>query len=129
MAKTMFYDRFNEKAIEFFSDLTSTFPEITEFKRLKTGLTMMSNLEQKSPERIFRQYVLNKFKEQILKKDEAFFLNHTDYEIHSNKKEYWTDFMNQIKSIWSTLDDSTKEVIWKYFHILLVLSDKCSSDA
>jgi hypothetical protein len=123
----LYYDSFNSKALELFTDLSNSFPNLTEFKKLKTGLIMMSNIDVKSPERIFKKFISDKFRQQILSKDEEFFLKHNEYEIWSNRKDYWLDFISQIKDVWSTIDNDNKEIIWKYFHILIILSDKCAS--
>lgn len=123
-SKEIFYELFNEKVDEFFKDLIESFPTITEFKRFKSGLTLLRNVDPKSPQNIFSVYILSKYKDAFLKKDESVFLNQ-DIEIISKKKEYWLEFIDQIRMIWKTLDDSNKDIIWKYFHVLVVLSEKC----
>jgi hypothetical protein len=77
------------------------------------------------PQQVFQMYVLSKYRDAMLNSDETVFLNHTYEEVDGNEKEYWLKFIDQIKKIWKTLDDSNKRVIWKYFHVLIVLSDKC----
>jgi hypothetical protein len=88
---------------------------------------MVKNLDVKSPQRIFSSYVASRYREYILSKNEDFFLTTSteEIEIHSTRKEYWVEFISYIRSIWKTLDTENKDVIWKYFHVLLVLSDKC----
>jgi hypothetical protein len=122
----MFYDLFNDKVDEFFKDLITAFPHIQEFKKFKSGLTMLRNIDPKTPQSIFNSYVLSKYKEALLNKNECVFLDEQEFEVYSTRKEYWLEFINQLKSIWTTLDDENKQVIWKYFHVLIVLSDKCS---
>jgi hypothetical protein len=121
----MFYDLFNEKVEEFFRDLIVAFPHIQEFKKFKSGLTMLKNVDPKGPEHIFKAYVLNKYKDALLNKDESVFLNEEQYEVYSSRKEHWLEFIDHLKTIWRTLDNDNKEVIWNYFHVLLVLSEKC----
>lgn len=122
--KDMFYDLFNEKVDEFFKDLIVAFPSISEFKRFKSGLTMLRNVDPKSPQSIFNNYIVSKYRDAMLNKDEDVFLK-TEFDIHSRRKEYWLEFIHQLQSIWKTLNDENKEVIWKYFHVLIILSDKC----
>lgn len=127
-SKAMYYDLFNEKAIEFLKDLIDSFPEVgTEFQRIKTGLLALSSINPKSPQQIFNNYVLSKYKDAITNKDESVFLQETHFDIYSNRKEYWLEFIDHIKSIWQNMDVQNKEVIWKYFRVLIVLSDKCQA--
>jgi hypothetical protein len=126
MSKQIFYDRFNENTEELIKDLMNAFPDAPDqFKYFKSGFYMVRNLDPKTPQRIFDTYVSDKYRDYILTKDEAFFLTH-DIEVNSHK-DYWDEFINYIKGIWRTLDVENKEIIWKYFHVLLVLSDKCKS--
>lgn len=125
MAKQIFYDRFNEKTDEFIKDLMVAFPNVEQFKGFKSGFYMVKNLDPKTPQRIFETYVSSTYRDFILNKDESFFLSH-EIELKSHK-DYWLEFIDYIKEIWKTLDDENKDVIWKYFHVLLVLSDKCKS--
>ena len=128
MAKQIFYEKFNEKCEEFMKDLIAVFSQIEQFKYLRSGFNVVKNLDYKTPQKIFNSYISTTFKEQILNKDEDFFLTKTDYNIRNSssyKKEYWDEFIEYIRTIWKTLDNDNKDIIWKYFHILVVLNDKC----
>lgn len=124
--KMAFYEHFNDAADEFFKDLIRSFPEVTEFQRFKSAMTMLRNLDPKMPRNLFVDYFLFKYRDAVLKKDETVFLEEQNYEIVSQRKEYWNDFINHIKGVWKTLDEDSKKVIWKYFHVLIILSDKCA---
>ena len=109
-------------------DLIAVFSQIEQFKYLRSGFNVVKNLDYKTPQKIFNSYISTTFKEQILNKDEDFFLTKTDYNIRNSssyKKEYWDEFIEYIRTIWKTLDNDNKDIIWKYFHILVVLNDKC----
>jgi hypothetical protein len=125
MTKLDFYNLFNEKMLEFAKDLCDVFPNVAEFKRFRSGVLMLQNLEPKTLENIFRTYVVEKYKDQLLMKDESFFLEHTDFEIYSQRTDYWLSLIDQLKEMWKTLDQDNKEIVWKYFHVLIVISDKC----
>lgn len=125
--KNVYYELFNEKLNEFFKDLIVSFPDITEFKRFKSGLTLLKNIDIKSPQAIFNNYVVTKFKESILSKDDSFFLDNDDFGIVSSRKDYWIEFIEQLKLLWKTIDNDNKDIIWKYLHILYVLSEKCEN--
>ncbi len=126
--KLMYYELFNEKADEFLKELVDNFPEFgTDFKRIKTSMMMLRNVDVKAPQRIFNDYILKKYKDAILKKDENVFLEETQFDIYSNRKEHWLEFIENIKMIWKDLSQDNKEIIWKYFHVLVVLTEKCIS--
>lgn len=127
MTKLDFYNIFNEKMLEFAKELCDVFPNVGEFKRFRSGVLMLQNLEPKTLENIFRTYVVSKYKDQLLNKDESFFLEHNEYDIQSQRTDYWLSLIDQIKDMWKTLDSENREVIWKYFHVMIVLSDKCHS--
>lgn len=126
-SKQHFYDLFNEKSDEFFKDLVSTFPNIEEFRYWRSGLSLMKNMDPKSPQKFFNSNIACKYREYIVNKNEDFFLGDDAIAIESDHKQYWQDFIKYLRQIWKTLDQDNKEVIWKYFHILTVLSDKCIS--
>jgi len=125
--KELYYNLFNNKLNEFFTDLITVFPDIKEFQTFQSGLSVLKNVNVKSPQIIFNNHILNKFKEEILKKDENFFLNEAEYDILVKETDYWLDFIKQLKIIWKTMSDENKEIIWKYLHILCILSDKCNN--
>ena len=127
MTKVDFHTLFNEKMLEFAKDLCEVFPDVPEFKLFRSGVLMLMNIEPKTLEGIFRTYVLSKYREQLLSKDAGFFLDCKEYEIHSQRTDYWLELIDQIKKMWTTLDNENRDVIWKYFHVMTVLSDKCHS--
>jgi hypothetical protein len=129
-----YFKLFNQKADEFFKDLAEGFPKtpeyekvIIEFKTLKSSFNLLKNVNEKTPQRVFRDYVLVTYRDKIVNQDESFFLDKNDFEITSKRKEYWMDFIDKIKAAWSSMDDQNKDIIWKYFKLLVFLSDKCDN--
>lgn len=129
-----YHKLFNQKADEFFRDIIEGFPRtpeydnvISEFKTLKSGFNLLKNVDDKTPQRVFRDYVLVTYRDKIMNQDETFFLDKDDFEITSKRKEYWIDFIGKIKMAWTSMDDSSKDIIWKYFKLLALLSDKCDN--
>jgi len=129
-----YYDLFNEKADEFMKDLINGFPNtpeyekiISEVKTLRTGFNLLKNVNPNTPQRIFRDYVLVSYRDKIVNKDESFFLEKESFDIPSSRKEYWMDFISKIKVAWVSMDNANKDIIWKYFKLLVFLSDKCDN--
>ena len=122
--KKAYFDLFNAKAEEFIKELTTSFPDIKQFFSFKSGFTLLKNLDPKKPQEVFNVYVYNEYKSYIVERNEAFFLSN-NIDITSDRKDYWLEFIENIRGIWKTLDTDNKEVIWKYFHILVALNEKC----
>lgn len=130
MVLPVYYDVFNDKLDEFFKDLITTFPSVAEFKRFRSGFTLMKNLDPKYPRNVFNTNFLTIYRESILQMDEGLFTNKNNVDgilnnIY-NSNDNWLDFMNKISSLWHSLNKENKIIIWKYFGVLLFLSDKCS---
>ncbi len=123
--KKIFFDLFNAKAEEFIKELTTSFPDIKQFMSFKSGFNFLKNLDAKQPREIFNTYVYLEYKDYIIKRNEDFFLTN-EIDITSKRKEYWLEFIDQIRIIWKSLDDANKDVIWKYFHLLIALNEKCA---
>lgn len=129
-----FHTIFNEKLDEFLKDIINGFPKtqeyeniIAEFKTLKSGVNLMKNVDSTKPQEFFREYIVAKYRDIIIKEDEQFFLAQEDYNIVSKRMEYWMDFINKIKKAWRQMDNNTRVIIWKYFKVLIILSDKCDA--
>ena len=68
------------------------------------------------------------YSKEIIEKNDLFFLNN-NYQEHYNNKS--TEDINHIEKIigtlkkyWKTMDDESKENIWKYMQVLQVLNNK-----
>lgn len=123
--KLMYYELFNTKVHEFLKDLVNTFPNVQEFKKFKSGVILMENMDVKRPQMMFKEFVLSKYRDAIMNKDKDFLLSEKSYELTSTRKDYWEDFIKMLRDLWHSLDEPNREVIWKYFHVFVVLSDKC----
>jgi hypothetical protein len=72
---------------------------------------------------LFGEYVIP-YKQKIMEKDETFFLNKNDYD-----KDFDEDDMSMFENfhmeeLWHTFDQNTKNNIFKYFNILIILYEK-----
>ena len=124
MSKAVYFDLFNSKAEEFIKELTTSFPDIKQFQTFRSGFSLLKNLDKKKPQDIFNTYVYTEYKDYILQRNEDFFL-HNEVDIKSTRKDQWLEFIANIRSIWKTLDEDNKDVIWKYFQVLVTLNEKC----
>jgi hypothetical protein len=127
-----FYRLFNRHADDFCRDLVNTFPEVSEFKQLKSALLLVKNLDERKPRDVFVKFLTSDIRTSIINKDETFFLT----EVHNHKHiinhveeadaSQWDNIVDMLRNLWGTLGEDNKDVIWKYFHVLIVISDKCT---
>ena len=130
----MSYKLFNGTADEFLRDLINGFPATpeyevlrSEFSTMKLGFNFLKTCDEKKPQRVFQEFVLSRYREQIMSEDESFFMETTEFDIKSSRKDYWLDFINKIKQAWTSMDAESKKIIWRYFKMLTYLSDKCDA--
>jgi tetraacyldisaccharide-1-P 4'-kinase len=101
------------------------FPEDSD---LKMALNMIKIIKKANPRRLFEifQKFTSDYKEQILLKDENFFLKHdfTDLAQKTKQQDYAFSLVNQIKLHWAEMSEESKEASWNYFIVLFKLSDK-----
>lgn len=133
--ETTYFTVFNKQAEDFFKNIIDGFPSTPEFeivkkefRSLKGGFSMLKTISEKQPQLIFKEYIVKEYRDKILNKDESFFLD-KKYDITSKQKDYWIEFIANIKKIWITMDDRSKENMWNFFTLLVYLSDKCDNNS
>jgi hypothetical protein len=128
MDKTVFINRFNATAEEFCKDLVIAFPEVNEFKQLKSGLLLLKNVNEKQPRELFQKFVADHFRTEILNKDESFFLNEVhNHNLLGGEGSQWQTVLTLIRGLWGGLSTTNKDNIWKYFQVLLAINDRCAA--
>ena len=118
---------FNNILSDFIDDCILVFPEDRDFKVYKKGVDLLVKVNPKKVLTVFTEYTTI-YKENILVKDEVFFLdnNYTDL-VSSNSKYSESDvfnIINKIKGYWVELNDNNKTKIWDYMILLINISDK-----
>lgn len=126
------YILFNEQANNFFKHFIEGLPDTPnyvnirkEFTSLKSGFNLVKSYDETKPQKLFSEYILSKYRTHIETEDDTFFIETDEFEITSARKEYWMDFIGQIKILWKEMDDDSKKNVWKYFKLLLFLNDQC----
>ena len=66
----MSYDKNLEN---FLADLSSSFSNVKEFKKLKTAILLTNSTNEKTPEKIFRKNIVDNFRNEILTQNDQFF--------------------------------------------------------
>ena len=117
---------FNTQLDRLLENLINYFPENDNFKNFQTIFSLLKTTNPRKIMSLFKTYVTDKYKTQILDKNEEFFMENKFEEEKSNIKNdnYADDLIKQLKEHWSMIDEKNKEIIWKYFQVLVVLSEK-----
>ena len=106
-------DIFNQKTMEFVSDVGQICPDVKDLQPL---VRMGLNMDRMAALHIFDKHA-KKYESHIVEKDESFFLE----EQYDGEN---MDIIFKLKSVWTTLTPSNKEAIWKYVQLLLLLYKK-----
>ena len=117
MASRKIADTFNTQLMKFFTEICKMYPDNRDFKAIKGQIRTSITIDSKLAIKMFYECVVKDYKEQILQKDEEFFLN---FDVSGTELES----LNYIKTIWREADDSTKDAVYKYVRLLTMLCDK-----
>lgn len=116
MASRKILDVFNMQLMKFLTEICKMYPENRDFKALKGQIRSSSLIDNKLSIKMFYEYVVKDYKEQVLQKNEEFFLN---FDVSGTELES----LNYIKTIWKDSNEETKNAVYKY---VLLLTKLCS---
>ena len=130
-----YYELFNNKLDEFIKELIKTFPQDPDFKLFQASSRVLKLANEKKPLELFNTGLTDEYKKNIREKNEDFFLNNDYSDVLNNEKlkqqpQFNNDdnmnnkLINKLKGYWSELSEENKEIVWKYFKILVLLIDK-----
>jgi hypothetical protein len=122
MSRKIFLDTFYGQFSDFLDQLIRAFPEDSDFPAFKTGLVLF---QRTNPKLVPEQVVVHvtPFDAMIREKNEGFFLDHVfpDY-AGDNALDL---VISKMKTLWTTLNDTNKKVVWDYLTLLLDLAPRC----
>jgi len=111
----------------FVNEILVVFPNDTDFKVLSNSIGLLRKTNPRSILTLFFTSILP-YKKYIMSKDENFFLIHEFIEDDTTvdiEKNDIIDMTNKLRVLWSNLTDVNKEMIWKYFQVLILLGERC----
>jgi len=126
---------------EFITKLNKLYPEDKDFANIKMYLFILKKTNPRKIVNEFNNHVLI-YREQIVKKDEDFLLNNdfiedilnnqnngeeSDININQTNdtlSQEISTLMFKIRTYWCNMDTETKNNIWQYLNIFVLLSDK-----
>lgn len=107
------YDQFSS----FVTELSQMYPDDPDFPLFLTSVRL---LKTTNPSLLGKYIVENTapYEEQIMNKDEKFFLDHT-FESHDVNM----DILSKLKTYVSSMSETTKEHVWKYCQNIIRLAN------
>lgn len=118
---------FTQQLNNLISNLCKLFPKDPDLALTKTSITLLIKTNPRKLQVIFNNHIAI-YSKQILNKDENFFKNTNFIELESkniNNIVYANKIMTNLKKYWNEINDESKNNIWKYLQVLLVLNTKC----
>ena len=112
---------FNNHLIEFIDDLISVFPDNLD---IKTGKTFVNGLIKINPRKlptIWKDCVVDSFKDKILEGDYDFFINKKDYDLGSCDNERGRQILNDLRALVIVSTEENKKKSMKYIQNLTKL--------
>lgn len=118
---------FNDHFIEFLNDIQSVFPEDHDILTAKNALTAIRKANPKMIVKIWKAFICDKYREQIMAGDIGFFIN-KDYSedvSNSNSSDKIMDSINRLREPVRNMNLENQAKTMKYIQNLTKLSALC----
>jgi len=117
--------KFINQLTQLSNDIRDLFPEEKEFIIWREGLEIAVKVNSIKVIESFIYMVLP-LREKVMNRQEDFFMgNEFKNKMSENAGEDITMFHNQLAKLWKNkLTDDDKETIWKYFQVMIILSER-----
>jgi hypothetical protein len=119
MSKKIFLDTFYKQFSDFLTELDKMYPNDSDFSTFSTKLSVLKIVNPMLPIQFIKTEIIEKYQEQIFKKDESFFVNSKDIEQSSEINIFF-----KLKSYITDMTEENKEIVWAYIHIIVKLTMK-----
>ena len=123
MSNSSFLTAFNNVISQFIDDLIKTFPEEREFRKFKTGFSLLKSTNNKKIVQVFKFYIEN-YREQISNRDDNFFIVTDSETLSDSDDNSIANLLDKLKVYWKLLSENNKDKIWQYLNTLIILSNK-----
>lgn len=114
---------FNTQLVNFIQDLVRQYPKDGDLIIYGEAIETLVKIDSRKCLTNFIKYVYP-HKKEIMSEDDSYFLGY-NVSGHSESTDEIEKLSDKIKKIWETnCTDDTKKTIWKYFKVLIILSEK-----
>ena len=119
---------FNDHFLEFLNDVQSVFPEDADVLTAKNALTAIRKANPKMIVKIWRAFIAEKYRDQIIAGDIAFFID-KDYGADistAQNSDKIMESINRLREPIRNMGAENQAVVMKYIQNLTKLSDMCN---
>jgi len=116
--KGKYAEGFNVQLINLFKELNRMYPDNNDFKLVKYKIQILSQTSTyEIPIKTYEVHIGSTYRHHLVNRNENFFLNF-------NLQNTPLKDLDYLKKIWESINDQTKNTMWRYFIILDKLSEK-----
>lgn len=113
--------------------MSEMYPEDPDIKFSANAIFVIKKTNPRRLQTMFHRYI-RRYENEITAKNEEFFFHNdfvkdhqTNLELY-NKTDYAHDILCTLRKYWSTMDEESKENIWKYLFVLCTLDKQMDLD-
>lgn len=121
-----YLNAFNTKLIEFFQDLSDTYPEEKEIKQALEAISGLKKINPKMIVDLFYQYVYVPIGDAIKREDEDYIIPYANKMIAEQFNEMSIALLI-FNKYWPEMTTANRKAIWAYLKILIVFCEKTKS--
>jgi hypothetical protein len=114
---------FNTKLIDFFTDLSETYPEERDIKYALEAIQGLAKINPKMILDLFYEYVYLKMGEAIKREDEEFVISVAKATVQQQYNEMHASLLIFDK-YWPDMTDNNRKAIWNHMKVLVLLCEK-----
>lgn len=103
-------------------DLIRVFPDDVEFRMYELAIKSTILYYPTYIAEMFFDKVTLPYEDKIMQRDSTFFLTHDYTQVVQHKEA--DAIIDKVKDCWMNMNDENKEIVWRYFRVLLLLSKK-----
>ena len=121
-----YLNAFNTKLIEFFQDLSDTYPEEKEIRQALEAITGLKKINPKMIIDLFHEYVYIPLADPIKREDEDFIIPYANKMISQQFNEMSIALMIFHK-YWPEMSTANRKAIWTYLKVLVIFCEKAKN--
>ena len=119
---------FTSQLLNLSSNLALLYPEDPDLEFTKNSISLLKSTNPRKLQIMFDKYV-GIYETQIMNKESVFFIEKDivvdDIKTNETNIDYAKNIMYNLKKYWNDMDDISKDNIWKYLQVLIILNKKC----
>ena len=121
-----YLNAFNTKLIEFFQDLSDTYPEEKEIRQALEAIVGLKKINPKMIVDLFHEYVYVPLADPIKREDEDFIIPYANKIIAEQFNEMSIALLI-FNKYWPEMTTANRKAIWAYLKILVVFCEKAKN--